>query len=310
MIFYSLAFALLFCALVLALRFTKTAGQQQIVFLLANAVFYGYWDWRFLFLLAGVILVCYFCALAYEKKERNVFVVLPVLFCLGILAVCKYLNFFIESFCAAFGIPDVGALGIILPLGISFYLFQAMSYLLDVRKKSIPAEKNLVRLAVYVSFFPQITSGPIVKAHDFLPQLDRLHRVGKKNLFAGAQQFLLGLTKKIVFADRIGIAVDAVFKAPALYDGISVLWAVIGYTLQIWFDFSGYSAWRSVSQKRSISTSERTSTSRTLPETFRTSGEDGISAFRPGSGTTCTSRSEAAGREASAPIATCLSPCF
>lgn len=241
MTFYSTAFVLFFAFVILAVHMTKSCKQQHIVFLIANIIFYAYWDVRFLALLAAVILVCYYCAKAYESGKKKIFIGLPVAVCVGTLGVCKYLNFFIESFCEMFGINGVHTLQIILPLGISFYLFQALSYVLDVKKGTICAEKSLVKLAVYISFFPQITSGPIVKAHDFLPQLDRVHRISKANVYAGIQLFVLGLTKKVVFADRIGVAVNAVYSAPLAYNNISILWAIIGYALQIYCDFSGYS---------------------------------------------------------------------
>ena len=241
MIFYSLSFALFFAVLVGLVQVVKDRKKQHLVFLFANIVFYGYWDVRFLALLAIVIAVCYCCAIQFEQRRKNLFIAIPAALCLGILAFCKYLNFFIDSFCRAFGIDDVHTLQIILPLGISFYLFQALSYVLDVKKGIIPAEKDFVKLAVYISFFPQITSGPIVKAHDFLPQLDRVHRIKKANVYSGIQLFVLGLTKKVVFADRIGVAVNAVYNAPLAYDNVSILWAVIGYSLQIYCDFSGYS---------------------------------------------------------------------
>jgi alginate O-acetyltransferase complex protein AlgI len=158
-----------------------------------------------------------------------------------ILGVCKYLNFFIESFCNAFGIAGSHTLQIILPLGISFYLFQALSYVFDVKKGLIQVENNFIKFAVYISFFPQITAGPIVKAHDFLPQLDKVHRIKRDNVYAGLQLLVLGLTKKLVFADRIGVAVDAVYDAPLAYNNISIIWAIIGYAIQIYCDFSGYS---------------------------------------------------------------------
>ena len=116
-----------------------------------------------------------------------------------------------------------------------------MSYMFDVKKETISAEKDFIKLATYISFFPQITSGPIVKAHDFLPQLDRVHRIKKSNVYEGIQLFVLGLTKKVVFADRIGVAVNAVYSAPLAYNNISIFWAIIGYSLQIYCDFSGYS---------------------------------------------------------------------
>jgi alginate O-acetyltransferase complex protein AlgI len=111
----------------------------------------------------------------------------------------------------------------------------------DVKKGLIQAENNFIKFAVYISFFPQITAGPIVKAHDFLPQLDKVHRIKRDNVYAGLQLLVLGLTKKLVFADRIGVAVDAVYDAPLAYNNISIIWAIIGYAIQIYCDFSGYS---------------------------------------------------------------------
>jgi alginate O-acetyltransferase complex protein AlgI len=241
MIFYSFTFAIFFILVIAAMQLTKTERQQHIVFLLANAVFYGYWNVRFLALIAVVIAVIYFCALQYEVKNKNIYVAIPVMVCLGILGICKYMNFFIASFCTAFGVKGTHTISIILPLGISFYLCQALSYVLDVKNGTIVAEKNIIKLAVYISFFPQIISGPIVKAHDFLPQLSKIHRVKKANVYEGLLLFMTGLTKKIVFADRIGVAVDAVYEAPLAYSSVSVVWAVIGYAMQIYCDFSGYS---------------------------------------------------------------------
>lgn len=241
MIFYSASFALFFILVILFTHISKSCRQQHIVFLLANMVFYGFWDVRFLALMAVVIIVCYYCAIAYENKKSVKFITIPIIACLGILCVCKYLNFFIDTFCNAFHITGVHTLNIILPLGISFYIFQAISYVLDVKKGVIPAERDFLKLATYISFFPQITSGPIVKAHDFLPQLDYVHRIKKENVYSGIQLFVLGLTKKVVFADRIGLAVNAVYSAPMAYDSISIIWAIIGYSLQIYCDFSGYS---------------------------------------------------------------------
>ena len=240
MSFYSLNFLLFFLAATGLVQLSKTVKAQRWVFLLANAVFYAYWDMRFLLLLLGVIGVCYAAARLFEYGGKSAYIYAGVTACLALLGFCKYYNFFISSFARAFGL-GLGTLNIILPLGISFYLFQAMSYLLDVKKGTIPAERDFVALAAYISFFPQITSGPIVKAHDFLPQLERLHRVKKENVYLGVTRFVTGLTKKVVFADRIGAAVNAVFAAPAAYNGLSIAMAVIGYALQIYCDFSGYS---------------------------------------------------------------------
>ena len=240
MSFTSVNFLLFFLAATALVQLSKTVKQQHRVFLLSNAVFYAYWDVRFLLLLLGVIGVCYAAARLYERSGKPAFVYAGVIFCLALLGFCKYYHFFVSSFARAFGLAE-GTLTILLPLGISFYLFQAMSYLLDVKKGTMTAERDFVVLAAYISFFPQITSGPIVKAHDFLPQLERLHRVKKDNVYLGVTRFVTGLTKKVVFADRIGVAVNAVFAAPAAYNGLSIAMAVVGYSLQIYCDFSGYS---------------------------------------------------------------------
>ena len=241
MIFYSVAFLIFFIVFSLLIHIAPNIKTQYVVFLLANIVFYAYWDYRFLALLFGVIVICYFGALFFSKSGNDLFVSVAIFFCIITLGVFKYFNFFVESFCKAFGIHDAVSLKFILPLGISFYLFQAISYLCDVKFGKIKAEKDFAKIAVYISFFPQITSGPIVKSKDFLHQLGYLHRLNKRNLYEGIQLFLIGLTKKIVIADRIGIAVDAVYNAPAAYNGISVLLAIVGYSLQIYCDFSGYS---------------------------------------------------------------------
>lgn len=241
MIFYSFSFLAFFLTMSLLFQFSANTRWQRWVILLANILFYGYWDARLLGLLFGVIGACYISAIVYNKKQRQTPIVVCVVFCLAVLATCKYYNFFVEAFCRSFGISNRFSLQIILPLGISFYIFQALSYLFDVKKAVIPAQTDFVKLAAYISFFPLITAGPIVKAHFFLPQLDRPHRIKKENVYRGIQLFLMGLTKKVVFADRIAVAVNAVYQAPGAYDGISILLALIGYAMQLYCDFSGYS---------------------------------------------------------------------
>lgn len=241
MIFYSVPFLILFGLSTILFHFSKNNKQQQLIILLTNFVFYGYWDIRFLLLLILEIAVCYATMLAYSKTKRKAFVAFAVVFCLAVLGVFKYCNFFLETFSNVFGIKDAISLNLIIPLGVSFYTFQALSYVFDVYRDVIKPETSFIKLAAYLSFFPQITSGPIVKARSFLPQLEVLHKLKKENVYAGAQLFLLGITKKVVFADRIGVAVDAVFSAPQAYNGVSVLFAVLGYAMQIYCDFSGYS---------------------------------------------------------------------
>ena len=242
MIFYSLTFLIFFLVFSVIIQISPNSRIQNFVFLAANIVFYGYWNYRFLLLLAAVVLLCYFSGIIYSKNSSKAVLNGAAVLCLAVLGVFKYFDFFSESFSKVFGITDYVTLNLVLPLGISFYLFQAMSYLFDIKMGKVEVEKDLIKLSAYISFFPQITSGPIVKSKDFLPQLDRLHRIRKENVYAGLELFLFGLTKKIVIADRIGEAVDAVYSAPAAYNGISVLFAIIGYSFQIYCDFSGYSS--------------------------------------------------------------------
>ena len=241
MIFYSISFLIFFIVFSVAMHSVHSAKFQHVVFLAANVTFYAFWDYRFLLLLGLVIFICYGGGLLYSNCKKREVIHLSVIACLIILGVFKYFNFFSESFSKVFGINDYVSLNLVLPLGISFYLFQAMSYLFDVLYKKVEVELDFIKLAVYISFFPQITSGPIVKSKDFLPQLNRIHKIRKKNVYEGIQLILLGMTKKLVFADRIGVAVDAVYLAPVAYNGISVILTVIGYSFQIYCDFSGYS---------------------------------------------------------------------
>lgn len=239
--FYSISFVIFFVLFSVIINYSPSIKIQRNIFLIANIVFYGFWDYRFLLLLSIVVLIGYFSGIQYNKCHNKIWIDGTVIIYILILGVFKYFNFFSESFSRIFGVKDYVTLNLILPLGISFYLFQAMSYLFDIKYGKIEVERDFIKLATYISFFPQITAGPIVKSKDFLPQLEQLHRIKKDNLYVGIQLIVLGITKKIVFADRIGIAVDAVYTSPVSYNGISVLLAVIGYSLQIYCDFSGYS---------------------------------------------------------------------
>lgn len=241
MTFYSLQFLILFFVICIAVQYANSPHQQHMIFLLGNVVFYGYWDYRFLLLLMYVILLCYMAGIWYEKRRTNSVLTTGIILCVLTLAIFKYFNFFIDTFETAFNVQNISTLEIILPLGISFYILQAISYLFDIRNRTIPVEHDLIKFATYISFFPQITSGPIMKAHDFLPQLNFIHRITKENVYKGTQLFLMGLTKKIVIADCLGVAVDAVYNAPLAYNGLSILFAILGYSFQIYADFSGYS---------------------------------------------------------------------
>lgn len=215
----------------------KNVVLKEVFLLATSYFFYGYWDWRFCFLLLLVTVCAYISALFIHNKTA---LTLGIVFPLVVLGFFKYFNFFLDSF-AALTNQDIGILKIILPVGISFYTFQALSYVIDVKRGKIEAEKNFVHLALYISFFPQLVAGPIVKAADFLPQLKEERRISLKNLEIGVQLIVFGLFKKIVLADHLSVFVDDVFNYPAAFHWSSIILAVISYSIQIYFDFSGYS---------------------------------------------------------------------
>lgn len=245
MSFVSLAFLLLFASTYIACRLTKTREQKHVILLIASYAFYGYWDVRFLLLLIAQTYISYFLAKKIERASTKVqskrFMLLGVTISLTILGFFKYFQFFVQPFADLFGIQSLGALNIILPVGISFYTFQALSYLIDVYRGELKACDRFLNISLYISFFPQLVAGPIVRASDFLPQLEENRVMNRSNLVEGLQIFLFGLIKKIVIADRLAVCVDAVFASPRSYSGLSLFLAVVAYSIQIYCDFSGYS---------------------------------------------------------------------
>ena len=219
----------------------KLLRSRHIMLLIASYIFYGWWNWKFCFLMLLMSAVAYVCALEHSRRGGKLPIYIGVIFPLLVLGIFKYYNFFVVSFCDAFGIARAGMLNIILPVGISFYTFQSLSYTIDVYRGKLKPESDFIRLALYIAFFPQLVAGPIVKAGDFIPQLYQDRRISIRNLELGVQFFAFGLFKKIVLADNISVFVDAVHHAPAAYSAVTLILAVYAYGLQIYFDFSGYS---------------------------------------------------------------------
>ena len=212
--------------------------------LAASYIFYGWWDWRFCFLLLGVTVISYYCAIEKQnittplQKLRFYFgIITPIV----ALCIFKYAGFFMDSFCALFRIKNVSSLNIVLPVGISFFTFQSLSYNIDVYFGKIQKERSFLQYALYISFFPQLVAGPIVKASEFLPQLKESRNIDWRKVSSGIQIFVFGLFKKLVIADNLSVFVDDVFNAPSLFNSFTVWLAVISYAIQIYFDFSGYS---------------------------------------------------------------------
>lgn len=240
MSFASLTFILFFLIVLLGTAILQRVSDDKAkhVFLLAASYFfYGCWDWRFCFLLMFVSAAAY--VTARHSKSKVAFMI-GVTIPIAVLGVFKYLNFFLSSFAALLG-RDIGTLTIILPVGISFYTFQALSYTIDVRRGRLPAEKDFVKLALYISFFPQLVAGPIVKAKDFLPQLNENRKISLSGIEYGLQLMVFGLFKKIVLADHLSVFVDDVFRVPSVFNWTTLILAMFSYSLQIYFDFSGYS---------------------------------------------------------------------
>ncbi len=253
MVFTSIPFFILFAtAYLLILIFNSKAIQQKVsdknqlkckhfILLVASYIFYGWWDYRFCFLMLLLTLVAWLCAKEIDKNNRKkLFTIFGIVFPLLILGFFKYFNFFTDSFVALTGIKATTTLNIILPVGISFYTFQSMSYTIDVLRGNIKSH-SLPDVALYISFFPQLVAGPIVKASDFMPQLKKNDILRLSDLSVGVQIFVFGMFKKLVIADNLSVFVDDVFKTPLAFSSLTVILAVISYSIQIYCDFSGYS---------------------------------------------------------------------
>ncbi|HKX45582.1 MAG TPA: MBOAT family protein [Planctomycetota bacterium] len=218
--------------------------------LAASYLFYGYWDWRFLGLILASTVLDYFVARALARTEaprrRKGLLLLSLVGNLGGLGFFKYWGFFVEQAAAlieAIGLePHLPTLQVLLPVGISFYTFQTLSYTIDVYRRQLEPEPSFLRFALFVTFFPQLVAGPIVRARDFLPQLRRRPVLTGAAFESGLALFFWGLTKKILIADYLGTAlVDGVWEEPGAYGGLATLLGIYGYALQIYGDFSGYS---------------------------------------------------------------------
>ena len=225
-------FCLLVCGWLIKNR-KRRVNINKLVILAASYLFTAYADWRFLLVLSLMTLATYF--FAKNRRHYRVGVALALL----ALGYFKYTNFFIGSF-AKIVSRDAALMNIILPLGISFYSFSAISYLVDVGRGTQTAHP-LLDVAVYLSFFPKLTSGPIQKSRDFFQQLDVDRKLGWLSFSTGIQIFVFGLFKKIVLADRLSIFVDQVYATPKVFGSMTVLLAAFAYSLQIYLDFSGYS---------------------------------------------------------------------
>ena len=244
MSFVSWQFVAFFAAVLAGLRLMPTRSSRQLLLLVANVVFYGSGTTWHLLVLGAPAIIDYACALRIEdsrgERERRQWLLVSLVSNLGLLAYFKYANFFADNIAALLG-TSTAPLDVALPVGISFFLFKTMSYTIDVYRREIPACRSLWRYAMFVSFFPELVAGPIVRASVFLPQMDRRLDLSWRRTAVGLQIVLLGISKKLLVADRLATFVDPVFGAPGAYSQGAVICAVVAYSLQIYCDFSGYS---------------------------------------------------------------------
>ena len=219
---------------------------QNLFVVVASYIFYGWWNWRFLILIAITTILSFLSGIGIEKSStqrgKKAVMIANVVVNLGILGVYKYYDFFAREFAALFGIEsDFLLLHLILPVGISFYTFQALSYSIDVYRKQIAPTHDIVAFTAFLSFFPQLVAGPIERATNLLPQFQKKRTFDYATAVDGMRQILWGLFKKIVVADNCATYVDTVFADISSQSGSTLVLAAILFTFQIYGDFSGYS---------------------------------------------------------------------
>ena len=219
---------------------------QNLFIVVASYIFYGWWDWRFLILIAITTVLSFLSGIGIEKaptqRSKKAIMIANIVVNLGILGVYKYYDFFAREFAQLFGIEsEFLLLHLILPVGISFYTFQALSYSIDVYRKQIEPTHDIVAFTAFLSFFPQLVAGPIERATNLLPQFQKKRTFDYAQAVDGMRQILWGLFKKIVVADNCATYVDQVFADLGNHSGSTLVLAAILFTFQIYGDFSGYS---------------------------------------------------------------------
>jgi D-alanyl-lipoteichoic acid acyltransferase DltB (MBOAT superfamily) len=225
----------------------KPVKWQNVLIVVASYVFYGWWDWRFLGLIAFTSLCSYASGVMIEKhrEKGKIFSAANIVLNLLILGFFKYFNFFTDSFAQAMNSLgwhcDAPTLNIVLPVGISFYTFQALSYSIDVYRKKLPASHNLIDVMAFISFFPQLVAGPIERATHLLPQFQHPRTFSPAKATDGMRQMLWGLFKKMIVADTCGMVVDRMWEDYASQSGFALMLTSTLFAFQIYADFSGYS---------------------------------------------------------------------
>lgn len=251
MLFNSIEFAIFFPIIFILyfLFFNNNIRYRNLFIICISYFFYAMWDWRFLSLIIISSIADYLIGFkiydSKDEKTRRGFLLLSVIINIGILGFFKYFNFFTDSLLSLFELfgwtYSYRRLNIILPVGISFYTFQTLSYTLDIYRKRLTPTKDITSFFAFVSFFPQLVAGPIERAKDLLPQFHKINKISYNSIRSGLILITIGLFKKIVIADRLAIYVDSCYANIDQANGIPMLIAIIFFAFQLYLDFSAYS---------------------------------------------------------------------
>lgn len=245
MIFTSIDFIVFYAILMLMLLVFRADAARQHILLLASYIFYGWWNPIFVLLILASSLQGWYLGLLIDRsrneKRKSLYLFISLAISLGMLAYYKYADFIVQNVLTAIGLKWQYQLDITLPVGISFFTFQTMSYGIDLKRGKISVCKSLPKFMLFVAFFPQLVAGPIVRASEFLPQLLRRLDINRENIILGVQIFIGGAIQKVLFADNLSKFVDPIFADPALFSSSTLWLGIVAYSVQIFCDFSGYS---------------------------------------------------------------------
>ena len=241
MVFSSTIFMFMFLPLFLLCYFiAKKVKTRNVILLLFSLLFYAWGEPYYIFLMIISIIVNYYLTLLMDKKKSKGLLILLIIFNIGLLFSFKYVNFFINNINSLFSL-SISNINLSLPIGISFYTFQILSYVIDVYRKKVNVQRNIIKLATYISAFPQLIAGPIVRYSDIEKELNERTSTSE-DINYGIKRFILGLAKKVLIANNVAFICDSLFNYGIQNTGfIGVVIAIIAYTLQIYYDFSGYS---------------------------------------------------------------------
>ena len=244
MLFSSMTFLFVFMPLVITIYGLSKKEIRNYVLLIASILFYAWGEPRYLAIMILTILVNYVGAIEmarfFNRKKRKLILAATICVNLGFLIYFKYFNFIVDNANNLFN-TNFDFIDVIMPIGISFYTFQAMSYLIDVYRREVKAQKDIYKLALYIVLFPQLVAGPIVKYHDVCDQIDN-RKVKFENVIIGFKRFIMGLAKKVLLANTLAVVADKVFAEDTELLSQGIAWiGALAYILQLYYDFSGYS---------------------------------------------------------------------